>query len=110
MSVLVEESCDEVIDKVINEIFSQLFQDLGIRKVANELSENYVSCDMHQGNKVGSSAAGELSRSKDNFAINTFPDGVDLMNKLLNIVIYFEASPTNRKNYDKFLQDHSRDI
>ena len=55
---------------------------------------------------MGSSAIGELARINDNFATNTFPDGVDLMNKLRNVVKYFEASPTDRKNYDKVLQDN----
>ena len=40
---------------------------------------------MNQGGKVGSSAMGELSRSKDNFETNNFPDGMSLMSKLRNV-------------------------
>ena len=61
---------------------------------------------MHQGDKLGTSAIGELARSKDNFAINTFHDGVNLMNKLRSVVKKIEVNPTNRRNYDKVLQDH----
>ena len=41
---------------------------------------------MHQGGKVGSAATGEITRIKDNVIVNAFPDGVDLMIKLRNVV------------------------
>ena len=61
-----------------------------------------VPCDMHQGDKTGSSDTGELSISKDEFATKYFPGGFNLMNKLRNMVKHFEVNPTNRKNMIKF--------
>ena len=61
---------------------------------------------MNQGDKVGSSALGELARSKDKFESNTFFDGVSLISKLRNMVKKIEVNPTNRKNCAKVLQDH----
>ena len=70
---------------------------------------------MHQGDKVGISAVGELTRSKDNFATNDLPNGVNLMSKVCTMMKYFEVNPTNRKNMikfyktiDVFQQMHSR--
>ena len=65
-----------------------------------------MPCDMHQGDKVKSSAVVELSRRKDDFLMNVFPDDVNLINKLRNVVKQFEANPANRNNYDKVMQDH----
>ena len=56
-----------------------------------------MPCDMHQGDKVGSSSVGELAIIKDNFATNAFPYGTNFISKLLNMVKYFEANPTNRR-------------
>ena len=92
-----EESYDEVISKVLNETFYQSVQDLSASKVSNELSVDSVPCDMHKGCKVGISSVGELSRREDNFVTNSFPDGVNLMNKLRSMVKHFEVNPTNRK-------------
>ena len=97
ISALAEEVGDEVIDKLFNKMFSQSVQDLVARKVANELSEDCVPCDMHQGDKAGSSAVGKLARSKDDLAIKAFPDGANAMNKLRDVVKHFESNPTNRK-------------
>ena len=63
--------------------------------------------DTHQGDKVGSSAAGELNRSKDNFIAKPFPQGLETMVKLWNMVKYFESNPANRKNYDLIQQVHT---
>ena len=102
MSALVEEVCDEIIDKVFNKILSQSVQCLVAKKVANELSLDCVPCDMDQGDKTGSSTVRELAKRKDKFATKAFPDGVNLTNKLLNVVKHFEANPINRKTMIKF--------
>ena len=45
---------------------------------------------MCQGGKVGSSAAGELSRSKDNVIVSVSYEGLDTMSELRNMVKHFE--------------------
>jgi hypothetical protein len=49
------------------------------------------------GDEVGSSAVGELTRSKDNAIVSAFLEGLDLMGKLRNVVKHFESNPAIRK-------------
>ena len=46
-------------------------------------------CGMHQGDKVGAAAIGQLVRSKQKKAINAFPEGVQLMQRCRNIAKHF---------------------
>ena len=46
-----------------NDTFSCSVQDLAASAVAKELKVDKVECDMHQGDKVGASAVGELIRT-----------------------------------------------
>ena len=62
------------------------------KKVPNESSADHVPCDIDQGDEVG-----ELARSKDNFATNSFPDSVNLMRKFRNMVKHAEENLTNIK-------------
>ena len=45
-------------------------QDLAASVVSNESNVKKVECDMHQGDKVGASTVGELTRSKDKVKLN----------------------------------------
>ena len=56
-----------------------------------------MPCDVHQGDEVGSSGSGEITRSKDNAIVSAFPEYSDTMDKLRNVVEHFESNPTNRK-------------
>ena len=81
-------------------------QYLSGRKVAHKINVECELCDMHQGDKVESSASGELTRSKDNVIVSAFPQGSEIMAKLRNVVKHFESNPTNRRNYDLVLKCH----
>ena len=52
---------------------------------------------MHQRDKMGISAVGELARSKDNVLVRELPESVELMNELRDRLKYFEHNPTNLK-------------
>ena len=93
---LVEDSCIQVLDKYFVG-FSLSVQDLVESKVSAESNAEKAECDMHQGDKVGSSAAGELTRSKGNAIVSAFPKVVDLMTKLHKMVKHFKLNPANRK-------------
>ena len=89
---------------------------------------------MHQGDKLGASDVGELTRSKDEVnlhahslflcctilmlkpcsficnscwaIISTFREGDSIMDKLHNMVKHFSSNITNQKNYDSVLEKH----
>ena len=98
VSELAQDACTEVLDKNFVNIFASSVRDLAASKVAVELIVEKVECDVHQGDKVGSSAVGKLTRSKDNVIVNEFPEGVELMNKIRDMVKNFESNPANQKN------------
>ena len=60
---LAEEICDEMFDLKFQDMFSSLVHDLAESAVAKELEADKVEFDMHQGDKVGASAFGELVRA-----------------------------------------------
>ena len=60
---LAEKSCCETFDLKFQEMFSFSVEDMAVSTVAKELEGDKVECDMHQGDKVGASAVGELSRT-----------------------------------------------
>ena len=64
---LFQDTCTEVPDKNFVDIFASSVQDLAANKVEVELNAENEECDMHQGDKVGSIAFGELTRSKDKY-------------------------------------------
>ena len=61
---------------------------------------------MHKGDKLGRSAVGELTRSRGNIVANPFPDGLEILQLLRDMVKHFESNPTNKEKYDSVLQDH----
>ena len=67
-----------------------LIADKGISK-SFELSEDV--CGMYDVDKVGQSATGGLTRSKDKKVINPFPEGVLLLKKVHTQDVYFSQSP-----------------
>ena len=67
--------CTEVLDKNSVNVFALSLQCLAASKVAVELNVEKVECDANQEYKVGSSAIGELTRSKDSVIVNEFLEG-----------------------------------
>ena len=55
--------CNEMFELNFQNMFSYSVQDLGASNALEELLVENVECDMHQGDKVGSSTVGELTRS-----------------------------------------------
>ena len=62
---LAEKNCDEMFDLKIQDMFSSSVQDLAASPAVKELDVDKVECGMHQGDKVGASAFGELARTVD---------------------------------------------
>ena len=105
-------------------------QDAAARSVAAHLQLEEETCDMHDGDKIGRSAIGELLRTRNKVAINSFPasmfivltylyfilsltntstllhTGRALMQKLRNQAKHFHSSHSNRVKYENFLQLH----
>ena len=61
------------------------------------------SCDMHDGDKTGKSAIGDLTPSIKKIVINPFPAGVKLSLKFQDVAKYFKSTLENRLNYKKIL-------
>ena len=58
---------------------------------------------MHDADKVGQSAIGELTRSKDHIVVNPFPEGLELLKKLRDQAKWFESSSKHRNDYADML-------
>ena len=58
---------------------------------------------MHDTDKVGQSAIGELTRRKDRAEVNPFPEGLALLKKLSDQRKQFESSSKHRNDYDDML-------
>ena len=81
-------------------------QDCAALSVAEELDLEPEKYTMHQGDKIGKSAIGELVRSKNKAIVNPFPPGLNLLKKLRDQARHFSAVHTNRVKYDKFLEEN----
>ena len=81
-------------------------QDCAALSVAEELDLEPEKCTMHQGDKTGKSAIGELVRSKNKVTVNHFPHGLNLLKKLRDQAHHFSVVHTNRVKYDKFLEEN----
>ena len=81
-------------------------QDCATLSVAEELDLEPEKCTMHQGDKIGKSAIGELVRSKNKVIVNPFPHGLNLLKMLRDQARHFSAVHTNRVKYDKFLEEN----
>ena len=53
-------------------------------------------CDMHDGDKIGQSAIGELVRSKMKVAVNPFEDRKDITQKFNKMCIHFSSAQKRR--------------
>ena len=72
-------------------------QDQASKKVVQQLNVETDDCDTRQGNKVGSSAVGELTRSNF-FVVSPLTEGLEVMAILHDMVKHFKSNPRNRKN------------
>ena len=64
------------------------------------------SCDMHDGDKIGRSAIGELIRSRGKVPVNPFPSGMGLVSKFQNLAKTFSSNPGHRIKYQAILDSH----
>ena len=60
LAELGQEACNKTFGVEFVDAFSCLVHDLAASAIAKELQVDEVECDMHQGDKVGASAVGEL--------------------------------------------------
>ena len=97
VSELVQDECNEVLDKNFANVFASQVQHLVVRKVSVELNGDKVEFDMHEGNKVGISDSGELSRNKDNVLVSEFSEWIELMIKLRDVVNISNLTLLNEK-------------
>ena len=67
---LAEEECNECFDLDFTDMFSSSMQYLAASAASKELNTEKLECDMHQGDKVGICAVGELKRSKDKVTLH----------------------------------------
>ena len=81
--------------KLYKDLFCSVISDLAAIGTAEELSEvegDGYGCSMHQGDKIGRSAVGDLTRSKGKKVVNPFPEGQRLMLRCHNMAKFFSYS------------------
>ena len=103
VTTLAREVTVDMIGKQFDDLFGLAIQGGAATKVAKDLGFEEEVCDMHDGDKVGASAIGELVRKRGGRIINAFDTGTDLLKKLHNQAKHFCSSHTNRANYDRIL-------
>ena len=86
-----------------NTIVGSAVHDGAAKSVARSLGLEVETCDMHDTDKVGQSAIGELTRSKDHIVVNPFPEGLELLQKLRDQAKWFESSSKHRNDYADML-------
>jgi hypothetical protein len=84
-----------------NEIMAAMISDLAAKGIAREFDQVGEWCDMHQGDKIGRAAVGDLVRSKNKVPVNPFPKGQTLMQKCHSMAVHFSYG-TRHKNLLKF--------
>jgi len=103
VTALAREVTVDMIGKQFDHLFGLVIQDGAATKVAKDLGFGEEVCDMHNGDKVGASAIGELVRKRSGIIINAFDTGTDLLKKLRDQAKHFCSSHKNRGNYDRIL-------
>ena len=63
-------------------------------------------CDIQDGDKIGRSAIGELTRSNKKVVINPFIEGKALMKRFQDLGQIFSSTEQNRPNYAAVLNLH----
>ena len=95
----------QVAGQDLSDICDVSIQDRAALSVANELGITEAeACDMHDGDKIGRSAIGELTRSKNKVVVNPFPEGKALMLKFQGLAKHFVQAKVHRDNYDIILE------
>ena len=88
----------------LSAIVASSIQDCAALNVATELDLYQDKCTMHQGDKIGKSAIGELLRTKNREQVNPFPAGMDLVSKLREQAKVLTSKISNRSLYAAFLK------
>lgn len=81
-STLTRTVVKEVTGFQTDEIVGSAVQDGAAKSVARLLGLEVETCDMHDTDKIGQNAIGELTRRKDGREVNPFPEGLQLLKKM----------------------------
>ena len=73
-------------------LIHSVISDLAAVSVAKEMDQEADECEMHQSDKIGKSAIGDLVRTRKKIPINPFPEGQSLKNKCHKMATYFSYS------------------
>lgn len=81
-------------------------QNLAAMAVARSLNLETEGYTMHQSDKIGKFATGDLTRSRNHVVINAFPEGQLLISKTRDQTKLVTLKLTNRNDYIQFQQDN----
>ncbi|KAI9346567.1 hypothetical protein BDR26DRAFT_112210 [Obelidium mucronatum] len=81
------------------ETVSSMMQDRCALGVSNQCDIEEEACLMHDGDKLGRSAVGALTRSRNKIVVNPFPEGVDLMSRAHKMGTFFSYSQQRRQHF-----------
>lgn len=129
VALMAREVVNELTGFDFNDVCGASVQDAAAKGVARALNLEEETCDMHDGDKIGRAAIGELLRRNGSGGIvNPFDQGMlivvylfslifysniynyllgkALMDKLRDQAKHFHSTHKNRVNYDEFLKMH----
>jgi hypothetical protein len=96
-AITIETVMNEVTGFKYNQVMAAMISDLAAKGIAREFEQEGESCDMHQGDKIGRSAIGDLVRSKNKVPVNPFPAGQILMKKCHSMAVYFSYGKRHKE-------------
>ena len=107
ISKFIQDVSLEVLGQELAVICDSSVQDRAALSVSNHLGITEAEpCDMHDGDKIGRSAIGELTRSNKKVVINPFVEGKALMKRFQDLGKHFSSTEKNRLNYAAVLNQH----
>ena len=100
----IESVLSKVTGFAYNQIMASMISDLAAKGIAWEFDQVGEWCDMHQGDKIGRSAVGDLVRSKNRVPVNPFPACQTLMKKCHSMAVHFSYG-TRQQDLMKFAEN-----
>ena len=107
--ILIENAFKACTSLEFDKVCSSGVQDKAALKTAELLGLEKESCDMHDGDKIGKSAIGELVRSRNRVPVNPFNEGKAVVKKFQDQAKHFHSNPSNQGKLDNLL-DRNKDL
>ncbi|KAJ1447811.1 hypothetical protein M885DRAFT_541379 [Pelagophyceae sp. CCMP2097] len=99
----VEEVSQAVLGHSYGDVFHSTIADFAAIGVCSELDHEEEGCDMHDDDKLGRAAVGDLVRSRKKVVVNPFDDCQAILTKVKDAAVYFTYDG-RRKKLETYIQ------